>query len=551
MYQALYRKYRPKTFEDVIGQKTIIKTLENSIVNDRITHAYLFTGPRGTGKTSIAKIFARVINCQNRENFTPCNNCVSCTQKQNIDIIEMDAASNNGVDEIREIRDKVNLVPSFGKYKVYIVDEVHMLSNQAFNALLKTLEEPPSHVIFILATTEPHKIPETILSRCQRYDFKKISENDIVERIKYICKEENIEIDEDAIKLIAKVSDGGLRDSISLLDQLIAYTEDKITVKDVNDVYGVISKKEICNLLLKIFDSNLNESFNEVNNLDENGKNLSKIIEQIIEFIKNTLIYFNDSNYFNEEDKKLYNKIASKVNEIKLYESIDILLDTLKSSKNTNNIKLLIELAIIRLNKKQNVVIETIKKEKSIPIIEKVEKIEPKIVEHKIENNVQDLSKLKELKQLRIENTLAKFSKKDLLEFKKNIALIEDYLMDPEYSNLVSLILDGEVKAKGEKNLLFVYKINNLEEVFNTSLIEIQKLFLKTFKEEYKPIAISESEWEPIKEKFNKSLKEKKKIYEYKEEKINLEELLKKEEIKQQDTKNEIEEMFDEEIVYN
>ena len=551
MYQALYRKYRPKTFEDVIGQKTIIKTLENSIVNDRITHAYLFTGPRGTGKTSIAKIFARVINCQNRENFTPCNNCVSCTQKQNIDIIEMDAASNNGVDEIREIRDKVNLVPSFGKYKVYIVDEVHMLSNQAFNALLKTLEEPPSHVIFILATTEPHKIPETILSRCQRYDFKKISENDIVERIKYICKEENIEIDEDAIKLIAKVSDGGLRDSISLLDQLIAYTEDKITVKDVNDVYGVISKEEICNLLLKIFDSNLNESFNEVNNLDENGKNLSKIIEQIIEFIKNTLIYFNDSNYFNEEDKKLYNKIASKVNEIKLYESIDILLDTLKSSKNTNNIKLLIELAIIRLNKKQNVVIETIKKENSIPIIEKVEKIEPKIVEHKIENNVQDLSKLKELKQLRIENTLAKFSKKDLLEFKKNIALIEDYLMDPEYSNLVSLILDGEVKAKGEKNLLFVYKINNLEEVFNTSLIEIQKLFLKTFKEEYKPIAISESEWEPIKEKFNKSLKEKKKIYEYKEEKINLEELLKKEEIKQQDTKNEIEEMFDEEIVYN
>ena len=186
MYQALYRKYRPKTFEDVVGQKVIIKTLENSIANDRISHAYLFTGPRGTGKTSIAKIFAKVINCHNRQNFTPCNNCVSCTQTQNIDIIEMDAASNNGVDEIREIRDKVNLVPSFGKYKVYIVDEVHMLSNQAFNALLKTLEEPPSHVIFILATTEPYKIPETILSRCQRYDFKKISENDIFKSIKYI-----------------------------------------------------------------------------------------------------------------------------------------------------------------------------------------------------------------------------------------------------------------------------------------------------------------------------------------------------------------------------
>ena len=251
MYQALYRKYRPKTFEDVVGQKTTIKTLENSIVNDRITHAYLFTGPRGTGKTSIAKIFAKVINCHNRQNFTPCDECISCKQVQNVDIIEMDAASNNGVDEIREIRDKVNLVPSFGKYKVYIVDEVHMLSNQAFNALLKTLEEPPSHVIFILATTEPHKIPETILSRCQRYDFKKISEKDIYERIKYICKEEKIEIEEEAIKLISKVSDGGLRDSISLLDQLIAYTNDVINVNDVNDVYGIISKYEIIDLLLQ------------------------------------------------------------------------------------------------------------------------------------------------------------------------------------------------------------------------------------------------------------------------------------------------------------
>ena len=550
MYQALYRKYRPKTFEDVVGQKVIIKTLENSIANERISHAYLFTGPRGTGKTSIAKIFAKVINCHDRQNFTPCNKCVSCTQTQNIDIIEMDAASNNGVDEIREIRDKVNLVPSFGKYKVYIVDEVHMLSNQAFNALLKTLEEPPSHVIFILATTEPHKIPETILSRCQRYDFKKISENDIFERIKYICKEEKIEIEDEAIKLISKVSDGGLRDSISLLDQLIAYTDDKITVNDVNDVYGVISKEEISDLLIQIYNSNLNISFDSVNKLDENGKNLSKIVEQIIEFIKNTLIYLNDSNYFEKEEKKLYSKLVDIIEEKKLYDTIEILLDVLKSSKNTNNVKLLLELAIIKLNNNKTIDSKEIIKE-SIKKIDKVEKIESSTIEQIEKKEVKDLSRLNELKNIRIENTLARFNKKDLLDFKKKITLVEDYLMDPEYSNLASLIIDGELKAKGENNLLFVYKIQNLEEVFNTSLIEIQHLLKKIFNNDYKPIAISESDWEPIKDKFNKSLKAKKIIFKYKEENANLEEILKEKEIKQEEEKNQIEEMFDNEIVYN
>ena len=293
MYQALYRKYRPQLFEDVVGQKVIIKTLSNSILNNKISHAYLFTGPRGTGKTSIAKIFAKIINCENLNGIDPCNNCVNCTQintKQSTDIIEIDAASNNGVDEIRELRDKVSLVPSFGKYKVYIIDEVHMLTTAAFNALLKTLEEPPKHIIFILATTEPHKIPQTILSRCQRFDFKKISISDIKSRIKKISELENISIDDDAIELIAKLSDGGMRDALGLLDQLTSYTSEKINVNDVNDVSGMITIDKINELILHIIKGNLIDSFNLLETYDEDGKNLVKIVEGLIEFLKNTLI---------------------------------------------------------------------------------------------------------------------------------------------------------------------------------------------------------------------------------------------------------------------
>ncbi len=556
MYQALYRKYRPKTFEDVVGQKVIIKTLTNSILNNKISHAYLFTGPRGTGKTSIAKILAKIVNCESLNGVIPCDKCVSCTQtnnRQNTDIIEIDAASNNGVDEIRELRDKVSLVPSFGKYKVYIIDEVHMLTTAAFNALLKTLEEPPKHIIFILATTEPHKIPSTILSRCQRFDFKKISINDIKQRLKYISKEENIDIDDNAIELIAKLSDGGMRDSVSLLDQLTAYTLEKITVDDVNAVYGTITNKEIYELLKKIYNSELSEAFNLIEKYDEEGKNLTKIIEAMIEFLKNSLIYFNSSSYFeNAEEKEMYDNMCKSIKEEQMYASIDILLDALKSSKNTNNIRLIFELSIIKILETKNVQkIEKVKVETPILDEKKTIKTETKIETKETTDEVKN--KVEELKKLRITNTLSKFDKKELVTFKNDLDRIKELLMDPDYSSVVSLILDGDLKAKGDKNLIFVYKIKNLEECFNLSLIEIEKTFKKVFDDDYKPIAVSFEEWEPIKVEFNKNIKSKNNVYEYKEESNSLDEIyeIKKEKKEKNKTTNEIEDIFDDVIVYN
>ena len=244
-YLALYRKYRPADFNSVYGQEEVVTVIKNAIFSNKISHAYLFCGPRGTGKTTIAKIIARMINCHNLSDIgVPCGECQSCLNFNNSsDVVEIDAASNNGVDEIRELRDKVNLVPTYGKYKIYIIDEVHMLTTQAFNALLKTLEEPPAHVIFILATTEPHKIPLTIASRCQKFRFSKINDSLIADRLKEIAGYENIEIDNDALFEIARLADGGMRDAINILDQLVAYSNSKITLDEEDNVYKTLKQE--------------------------------------------------------------------------------------------------------------------------------------------------------------------------------------------------------------------------------------------------------------------------------------------------------------------
>ena len=289
-YKVLYRKYRPDNFSNIIGQDYMISILKNAIKNDKISHAYIFSGPRGTGKTSTAKVFAKAINCLNPTSDGPCNECESCKHfKENADIIEIDAASNNGVDEIREIINNIKLAPAYSKYKVYIIDEVHMLSTSAFNALLLTLEEPPKHVVFILATTNIEAVPITILSRCQRFDFHKISIYDIINRLKYVVKNENISIDDDALEEIAYISDGGMRDALSILDQLSSTTE-KITINDVIEHFGSVSKKQINDLYHLILQNNVDNFDTMMKKFKELAIDYKVLIKKMLEKIEEEAI---------------------------------------------------------------------------------------------------------------------------------------------------------------------------------------------------------------------------------------------------------------------
>lgn len=355
-YTALYRKWRPKRFSDVIGQSHITTTLKNEIKNKRISHSYLFCGTRGTGKTSTAKIFAKAVNCLNSIEGEPCNECDICkdiSSLTSMNVIEIDAASNNGVDNIRQIREEVKYPPTQGNYKVYIIDEVHMLSTGAFNALLKTLEEPPSHVIFILATTDSQKVPATILSRCQRYDFKRITINDMADRLDYYMKEENINVEQKALKYIAKVSDGAMRDALSILDQCIAfYYGQNITLNKVLDTLGAVDNEIFYKITDAIIKKNISECLDIVDNIIIQGRDIEQFISQLIVHFRNLLVSKNSVNTIidlsQENIEQLINQ-SQNINQDTLINLIEQFSNLESQLKYSENARIFLEVLLIKL----------------------------------------------------------------------------------------------------------------------------------------------------------------------------------------------------------
>ena len=355
-YQALYRVWRPRTFADVVGQEPIIRTLKNAIMQDKFSHAYLFSGPRGTGKTSAAKIFAKTINCEHAPVEEACNECAACRGIQDgsiADVIEIDAASNNGVEQIRDIRDKVKYAPSAVKYKVYIIDEVHMLSIGAFNALLKTLEEPPKHVVFILATTEPHKIPLTIISRCQRFDFKRINQQAMVNRMQEILEKEQITVSDDAVESVALAAEGGMRDALSLLDQAISYSEDVVELADVLAVTGAVSQDRLTEVIRACARQNVQTALEQVDLLIQDGKDPGRFVFDLIYYLRDLLMFQSAPGMENILERVLvddnFKQLAEEVDGDWIQEAIVELNRCQQEIKWANSPKVFVEIAILHI----------------------------------------------------------------------------------------------------------------------------------------------------------------------------------------------------------
>jgi DNA polymerase-3 subunit gamma/tau len=356
-HQAIYRKFRPKIFDDVLGQEHVTKTLKNQILSDNIAHAYLFSGIRGTGKTSTAKIFARAVNCTNSHDGNPCNECDICKSildETNMDVIEMDAASNNGVEDIRELRDKVKFLPVKSKYKVYIIDEVHMLSKGAFNALLKTLEEPPEHLLFILATTEPQKIPATILSRCQRFDLKRIKSSVIVENMKNICQEINVEYDEKALKLIAANSEGAMRDALSILDRCVSFNNEKVDYETVINLLGTVNYQIVMEAANFLMDKSIEKTMILVDDILNNGKELSFFLDELIICFRNMLIIKTTNSTDNlmrvsEDEAEALKKASAKISIDEIVNYIEDLSTAQLECKRSLNPRVLLETKLIKM----------------------------------------------------------------------------------------------------------------------------------------------------------------------------------------------------------
>lgn len=455
-YKALYRTYRPDNFEEMAGQKHIVKTLENAIKQNQIAHAYLFCGPRGTGKTSSAKIFAKAINCESSDNKPCgiCNNCIAAANGTHSDIIEIDAASNNGVEEAKNLIEKVKYAPLLGKYKIYIIDEVHMMTPGAFNALLKTIEEPPAHVIFILATTEPYKVLPTIISRCQRFDFSKITKSEIVRRLEYIIKQENIEVEDKVLESIAILSDGGMRDALSILDQCRSYSPEKISLQDVNDIYGVVSTQEVCDLIEYAKNQNTKVLMNKIEKLDHAGADIKRLTTDIIEVLKESVVYDYSKdesmlNVLSLEQVRMLKQNTATSDRLKM---IDILINTFEKYRQATNIVSYFEIGMLKI-------MELYHNENEIYEVKKVEKIEP----FKIQT--EQINKDEKNSQTKVEDNIDEYGELEIED--EIIETINDVILDSTDEILGEPIVEKELEQSID-DLPIIDKIND-EEKFKVS----------------------------------------------------------------------------------
>lgn len=525
-YQALYRKWRPRSFDDVVGQEAITDTLKNAIKRGKVSHAFLFGGPRGTGKTSCAKIFAKALNCTNLQDGEPCNeceNCIAADQGVMNDIIEIDAASNNGVDEIRDIRDKVKYAPTQGKYKVYIIDEVHMLSMGAFNALLKTLEEPPEHVVFILATTELQKVPATIISRTQRYNFKRILQKDLVAQMKLILNAENVSYDEKALQVIAQVADGGMRDSLSILDQILSYDQDKIKYEDALKITGFAAQEKIEKLFLKLMQSNTEECLSIIKELLAKGASSKNILNELIELSVEALLTRNGDKshtYFLDDFATSLNNLPEE----KFFKLTKLANEAINDLKYANQQKIPLDVFIVKMTHNVENNLEASSSGEELSNLKNQIDTLTKKVQNLLQNNISYQPNLKNTSKMsvkavmpqtnvvaydnkeKIYHVLMNATKNDLLNIKESWGDILSTF--PNSKQAMVTILEPvaasmkEVVLSCKYELWFKYTNNDVE-----LLSELEDQIAKMTQHNYKIVLVAASDWKKVRADFLKKHK--------------------------------------------